>query len=211
MSVYFIIHGCPSGQQSTATKDDPAEFRTYADFHTANNKYIDSPSKPGEKFIKETLKSGNLAYTFVRTGVFEAASSRPGSNYAAITLFFDKKTKISNEKDFQQKLKQWFETNVLNRFTTDKENGYKKWTRDAEYYIFRNRMDAQFGKSLMQFLKPYISIPEQKNTNGTKTDELKETTQKLRDEIQNLEQAKKEIQQKLEQKYAELENLSKTK
>ena len=72
-------------------------------------------------------------------------------------------------------------------------------------------MDAQFGKSLMQFLKPYISIPEQKNTNGTKTDELKETTQKLRDEIQNLEQAKKEIQQKLEQKYAELENLSKTK
>lgn len=210
MSVHFIIHGCPSGQQSTATNADPAEFRAYADFHTGNGKHIDFPSKPGEKFIKETLKSGSLAYTFVRTGVYEANSSRPGSNYAAITLFFDDKTRISNEKEFLQQLKQWFEINVLNRFTVDLNGDWKQWTNDADYYVFRNKMDAQFSQSLMQLLTPYVSTTKN-TTNDAKTDALNNVTKKLRDEIQNLEQAKQEIQQKLEQKYTELKNLSKTK
>lgn len=202
---YYILHGCPNGQQSTATKDDPAEFRAYADFHKTNSKYIDSPSKPGAKFIKETLPSGNLAWTFVRTGVYEAGSNRPGSNYAAITLFFSKDTKISNEKEFQQALKQWFEVNVLDQFTTNIGNKWRKWTKAAEYSIFRNKMDDRFGKSLIALLRPYLSTSIQTET---KINQYNTAVIKLKAEIQNLENQEKDIQQKLSQKYAELKKLN---
>ena len=104
-SVSVIIHGCPHGQQSNAAKDDPIEFVRYTDsFHNGDGRRIDSPSSPGTKFIKEILPSGTLAYTFVRTGIHEAESGRPGSNYGAVTLFFPKNVRISNEQEFQQLL-----------------------------------------------------------------------------------------------------------
>ena len=204
MSIKFnaIIHGCPAGQQSNATNTDPAEFRSYADFHRGDSKYVESPSKPGAKFIKEILPSGHLAYTFVRTGVFEAVSSRPGSNYAAITLFLPGDVKIQNEEEFKQTLKQWFEINILNNFTRDIGGGWLKWTRDAEYYIFRNNLDAQIGESLVKQFLPYLSTPEQANTSKATVKDFDDATQKLQAEIHALEQ-------QLAAKRAELERLTK--
>ena len=201
IKVNAIIHGCPAGQQSNATNTDPAEFRSYADFHRGDSRYIESPSKPGAKFIKEILPSGHLAYTFVRTGVFEAVSSRPGSNYAAITLFLPKDVKIQNEDEFKQTLKQWFEINILNNFTRDIGGGWLKWTRDAEYYIFKNKLDAQIGESLKQLL-PYLSTGEQTRAPKATVKDFDDATQKLQEEIHALEQ-------QLAAKRAELEKLTK--
>lgn len=195
----LIIHGCPSGQQSNAAKSDPLEFTAYIDrFHMGDSRYIESTSKPGEKFIKEILPSGVLAYTFVHTGVHEVRSDRPGSNYAAITLFLPKNVKIQNETKFQQKLKQWFDANVLNKFTIEQANGWRKWIANAEYYLFGGRQDAQIGESL-KWLFTYLS---------TTADNFDVAKKRLQDEIKKLEQDEKRIKQELVKKYAELDNLT---
>jgi len=208
MKCNVIIHGCPSGQQSNAEKNDPREFVNYIDrFHMGNSEYVPSPSRPSEKFIEEILPSGSLAYTFVRMGVREIRSDRPGSNYAAITLFFPSGTKILNEKDFQEKLKQWFESNVLARFTRNVGNDWLKWTDDAGYYIFDNHLDATFYDGL-QSLFQYVSSGESKHVENLRPDMVNWATEQLKSEIQTLERQEKAIQQQLVQKRAELNNLT---
>ena len=203
--LYMLIHGCPSGQQSNATKNDPSLFRAYTErFHMGDNRYVACPSKPGAKFIKEELPNDYVAYTYVHTGVYEAQSERPGSNYAAITLFFPKSFKISNEKEFQQKLQQWFETNIINKFTSKKLNDWRKWTPDAEYSLFRNKCDAQIINAIGPLASQYLTTV---NTKQDNTDTIKKINT-VTAEIQKLKQVEKKIQEQLVQKYSELEKLS---
>lgn len=187
----FIIHGTPIGFTSNATQDDTSEFCAYADFHMANNGHVDPISQPGEKFIKETLQSGALAYSFVCTGIYQSQSERDGPNYAAITLFFPKNTKILEEREFQQKLKELFRDIVLNKYTYQCGDGWRKWRKDF-YSLFDGRMDLQIGQALKRQLLPYLSTKGQTAEKELTTEGLNKATQKIQaieEEIRNLEQA----------------------
>lgn len=207
--LYMLIHGCPHGQQSNATKDDPSIFRAYTErFHMGDNRYVACPSKPGAKFIKEELPNDYVAYTYVHTGVHEAQSDRPGSNYAAITLFFPKSFKISNEKEFQQKLQQWFETNIINNFTYKQLNNWHKWTPGAEFSLFSNKYDTQIVNAIGPLASQYLTTTNTKQDNTDTIKKINTVTENIKAEIQKLKQAEKEIQEQLAQKYSELEKLS---
>lgn len=196
----FIVHGTPIGFMSNATRDDTREFSDYANFHKADNGRVDSISKPGEKFIKDTLRSGTLAYTFVRTGIYQEQSERDGPNYAAITLFIPKNVKISDEQEFQRKLKQLFEELVLNRYTYPYGNGWRKW--GASFYsLFDGRMDARISQSLNNQLLPYLSTKEQPLENRLTAQGLNDATQR----ILQLEREIRDLEQQLANKRAQLE------
>ena len=197
----WILHGTPVGFKSNATNDDPAEFVRYANFHGAEDTHIEHPSKPGEKFIKETLPSGYVAYTFVRTGIYQETSDREGSNYAALSVFIPKNVKISNQSKFEQKLKQILETNVLNLYTYP-HNDSRKWVQNTRFGLFdRHEMDAKIGESLKQLL-PYLSTTEQVNTPKATVDDFSTATEKLKAEI-------REHEKQLAIKRAQLENMQK--
>ena len=179
----WIVHGYPSGHQSNATYDDTQEVQNY---HKDFQKHIENPSSPGEKFIKETLANGDIAYTVTHTGIYESQHQRPGSNYAAITVFISPKFKSLNETGFEQELKQWFTTNILNGFTVPVErrglssifnkssNG--NWRRWHSSYrsLFEGQFDAKLTASLEQII--------QKNFEPTNTKQS-EQAQKHQPEI----------------------------
>ena len=167
----WIVHGCPLGQQSNATRDDRPEVQGYYDrFHIGNPKYVETPSKPGEKFIKETLPSGTVAYTIVHTGIYEASSPRPGSNYAAITIFVKPGIKLLDEQKFAQDLKSWFNTNILSEFTYIVGNGdfgtWRQWSPRYRF-LFANEMDNSLAQSLNQIVQKSFSHSESIQTKQT--------------------------------------------
>jgi hypothetical protein len=197
----WILHGTPVGFKSNATKDDPAEFKAYANFHGSEDMHIDHPSEPGEKFIKETLPNGDIACTFVHTGIYQEDSDRDGSNYVALTVFIPENVKISNEKQFEQKLKQILGTNVLDKYTYPYGDS-RKWVQSTQFRLFdRHEMDERISESLKQLL-PYLSTGEQTRAPKATVKDFDDATQKLQAEIHALEQ-------QLAAKRAELERLTK--
>ena len=201
---YWIIHGTPQGSENNAAPNDPVMFVSYADFHKARDTHISSPSKPGEKFIKEEIQ-GAVAYTFVRTGIKQITSGRDGSNYGAITVIMDD-INDSDSKKFEQELKKWFYKNVLDKFTYPQDkDGWLKWNVDARD-LFNGAYDKQLKDSIHSVIRPYLTVSAQKNNNADNAEKLNSGTQRLKEEIAKLERAKRDIEQQLAQKYAELEN-----
>jgi flagellar capping protein FliD len=204
---YWVIHGCPQGHEANYALNDPPVLTAYANFHKTGDTHIKSPSAPGEKFIKEKLPGlvDGIAYTFVRTGIYGIQSDRPGSNYGAITIIMDDMDENSVKK-FEQDLKEWFYTNVLNRFTYEVGGGKLKWTEDARK-LFRGNHDKQLKGSIESVIKPYLEIIAQQSHDTNKTGTYTAARQQLEKEIADLEQTKARIEQQLAQKYAELENM----
>ena len=204
---YWIIHGTPQGLEQNSSRNDPGEFVSYANFHKGGDTHIEFPSKPGEKFIKEKLPSGAIAYTFIHTGIHQITSDREGSNYGAITVIMDDMDE-KHSKNFEQELKKWFEKNILKKFTFDENNGsgWIKWNGNARG-LFRGDYDKQLKDSLESILKPYLEA--QKSANMTKTDKFNEGIQQLKQEIAKLEQKKRYIETQLAEKYAKLEKTTK--
>lgn len=205
---YWVVHGTPQGQEANIARDDPIEYTGYADFHKSNGPIQPWPSVPGEKFIKEKLQHG-IAYTFLRTGIRQVTNDRPGSNYGAITVIMDDMDETHTKK-FEQDLKEWFEKNILVKFTYAVGNGWIKWNEDS-HRLFKGDYDKQLKDSLQSVLKPYLSNQNinsnQKDSNTDKTNKYNKGTQKLREEIARLEQEKKNIEKQLAEKYAQLENM----
>ena len=206
---YWVIHGTPLGQQFNVSNTDPKEYITYvSNFHSDNGPIQPHPSIPGETFIKKKLEHG-VAYTFLRTGIYEYGSIRPGSNYGAITVVMDEMDE-SHTKKFEQDLKEWFEKNILAKFTYAYKGDWLRWDAKADR-LFRGDYDKQLKDSLQSVLKPYLSNENidsnQKDSNRGKTDKFNEVSQKLKEEIAILEQEKKNIEKQLAEKYAQLENM----
>ena len=204
---FWIIHGTPRGQQANYSKQEPNWNGYIGPFH--GDKYIQPwPSKPGEKFIKESLQ-GAVAYTFLRTGIYESTSDRPGSNYGAITIIMDDMDEKKLKK-FEQELKKWFEENILKKYTHNYRDGWLKWDETA-ISLFSGNYDKQLKNSIQSLIKPYISnqntVSNEKSSDVVKTDKLNAGTQKLKEEIAKLERQKQEIERQLAEKYAQLESV----
>jgi hypothetical protein len=206
---YWIIHGTPQGLESNSTNNDPVEFVSYANFHRGGDTHIDFPSKPGEKFIKETLVSGAVAYTFLHTGIRQITSDRDGSNYGAITIIMDDMSEKDSKK-FEGELKNWFTKNILDIFTYKYNDGWLKWN-DKAGGLFRGNYDKQLKNSIQSIIEPYISNQntdsKEKTGDSVKTDRINAGIQKLKEEIAKLEQQKQEIERKLAEKYTQLKNM----
>lgn len=206
---YWVIHGTPLGHKYNVSETDPNEYIRYvSDFHSDKGLIQPWPSIPGETFIKKKLKDG-VAYTFLRTGIYEYSSTRPGSNYGAVTVIMDDMDE-SYTKKFEQDLKTWFEKNILAKFTYTYGDDWLRWDEQATR-LFHGDYDKQLKDSLQSVLKPYLSNQNidsnQKGSNRGKTDKFNEASQKLREEIARLEQEKKNIEKQLAEKYAQLENM----
>lgn len=206
---YWILHGTPRGEMLNNGKDDPREFIGYSEWHTYGDTHIKPhPSVPGAKFIKEEVPGcpGCFAYSFLRTGIYEATSSRPGSNYGAITIIMDDMDE-EHTKKFARELQKWFKEVILDRFTSvENPNGWLRWTNYAEHALFRGKYDKELKNSIQVLLAPYLSIKKSAEASN-ETERINSGTQELREEIAKLEQQKQEIERLLAEKRAQLRGL----
>ena len=206
---YWVVHGTPQGAESNSANNAPVELVRYANFHKGGDTHIDFPSKPGEKFIKEKLPSGAVAYTFLRTGIYQITSNREGSNYGAITIFMDEIDK-KHDREFEQKLKTWFTENILKNFTYKQGDDWLKWNNNARD-LFRGDYDKQLKSSIQLLIQPYLSnqnfVSDEKTSDTVKTDKLNAGIQKLKEEIAKLEQQKQEIERQIAEKRAQLQGM----
>lgn len=209
---YWVIHGCPRGHKTNIKNvQEQAPFARYVNYHSAGDTHIEFPSKPGEKFIKEPAPDlGCFAYTFVRTGIYEYGSARAGSNYGAITIYMDEISDKNWEK-LQPELKEWFERNILDFYTTGNKDGWLQWNCHAADTLFKGVYDKQLHDLMCDLLQPYLDNSVQKSDNDNKVDTLKDATQRLKQQMAELEKQEQEIKLKKQEIKRQLQQLNNSK
>ena len=173
----WIVHGYPSGHQTNATPDDEQYVQ---DYYKNFLQQLNTPSNPGEQFIKQTLPNGHIAYTMARTGIYAANERKSEPNYAAVTIFIDSKYKTLDENFLKRRLNDWFQKNILNQFTQWEEKRRGLFNKTEGYYWKKNYTDLfdhQYDNELTRSLESIIQSSFQERTTVQQTNKPINTPQ----------------------------------